>query len=261
MSLFDQLKQHLANRQLCALATVIQSANGAGEKLLILPDGSARGEIQQPLKDDVIAQAQQLMRSESSQTIELGDTKVFVEVFAPPPTLVIFGGVHTAIPLALFAKTLGFYVTVVDGRAKFADSSRFPHADQVIHAWPQEAIPLLRFDSSTYVAVLTHDPKFDVPALKWRVCTDARYVGAMGSKKTREEHFAQLRADGVPEDMLKRVYGPIGLDLGALTPEEMALAIMAEIVAVRYNRDGRSLSEKAGGNRAEGDEGRTTKDE
>ncbi len=250
MTLFDQLKQHIADRQLCALATVIQSKEGIGTKLLVLPNGSARGEINQPLKDDIIAHAQQLMRSESSQTIELGDAKVFIEIFAPPPTLVIFGGVHTAIPLSLFAKTLGFYVTLIDGRAKFADASRFPHADQVIHAWPQEAISLLHFDSSTYVAVLTHDPKFDLPALKLLVGTDARYIGAMGSKKTREEHFAELREDGVPEEMLRRVHGPIGLDLGALTPEEMALAIMAEIVAVRYNRDGRPLSEKEGGNRA-----------
>ncbi len=250
MSLFDLLTQHLADRQLCALATVVQSPNGTGATLLILPDGRAQGDFPQALRGEVIAQAQQLMRSESSQTIALGDSQVFIEVFAPPPTLVIFGAVHTAIPLSQFAKTLGYHVTVVDGRAKFADPARFPHADQVIHAWPQDAIPRLRFDSSTYVAVLTHDPKFDLPALKLLVATGARYVGAMGSKKTREEHFQRLREEGVPEDLLRRVYGPIGLDLGAVTPEEMALAIMAEIVAVRYNRDARSLSEKEGGNRS-----------
>lgn len=250
MSLFDQLKQHISERQLCALATVIQSPNGSGAKLLILPDGSARGEIQQPLRDEVIALAQPLMRSESSQSVAMGETRVFIDVIAPPPTLVIFGGVHTAIPLSEFAKILGFYVTVVDGRAKFADPARFPHADQVLHAWPQDAIPRLTFDSSTYVAVLTHDPKFDLPALKQLVTTGARYIGAMGSKKTREEHFQRLREEGVGEELLRSVYGPIGLDLGAVTPEEMALAIMAEIVAVRYNRDGRSLSEKEGGNRS-----------
>ncbi len=250
MSLFDLLKQHLANDQLCALATVIQSADGAGGKLLVLPDGSAQGDIDDPLKSEIISQATPLMRSEASQVVELGSTKVFIEVFAPPPTLVIFGGVHTAIPLSQFAKALGFHVIVVDGRAKFADPARFPHADQVIHAWPQEAVPRLRFDSSTYVTVLTHDPKFDLPAIKLLVNTDARYIGAMGSKKTRQEHFETLKQEGVPEELLRRVYGPIGLDIGAVTPEEMALAIMAEIVGVRYNRDGMPLSIKEGGNRA-----------
>lgn len=251
MGLFEQLKRYLDQNQLCALATVIQATNGAGSKLLILPDGHAQGEVSEPLRSEIVAQATPLMRTESSQVVEFGHTKVFIEVYAPPPTLVIFGGVHTAIPLSLFAKTLGFRVIVVDGRAKFAVPARFPHADQVIHAWPQQAIPQLRFDSSTYVAVLTHDPKFDLPALKLLVGTDARYIGAMGSKKTRQEHFERLREEGVPEELLKRVYGPIGLDIGAVTPEEMALAIMAEIVAVRYNRDGMPLSLKEGGNRAE----------
>ena len=250
MSLFERLKQQITERQLCALATVVQSSNGTGARLLVLPDGTAEGEIAQPLRNDVVAHARELMRSEASQTLTLGDSQVFIEIFAPPPTLVIFGAVHTAIPLSQFAKTLGFYVTVVDGRAKFADPARFPHADQVVHAWPQDAVPRLRFDSSTYVAVLTHDAKFDLPALKLLVATEARYIGAMGSKKTREEQFQTLRDEGVPEEQLRRVYGPIGLDLGAITPEEMALAIMAEIIAVRYNRDARSLSEKDGGNRS-----------
>ena len=175
---------------------------------------------------------------------------MFVEVNAPPPTLIIFGGVHTAVPLSLFARTLGFRVVIVDGRAKFADPARFPNADEVIHAWPQDAVPKLHFDSSTYVTVLTHDPKFDLPAIKLLVYTEARYIGAMGSKKTRQDHFTQLRAEGVPEELLRRVYGPIGLDLGAVTPEEMALAVMAEIIAVRYNRDGSPLSTREGGSRS-----------
>ena len=252
MSIFELLKTTLADNRLCALATVIQSPEGAGAKLLVLPDGSAQGSIDGPLRGEIILRAQALMRAESSETFDMGAARVFVEVYAPPPTLVIFGGVHTAAPLSLFAKTLGYRVVIVDGRAKFADASRFPSADEVIHAWPQEAVPKLRFDSSTYVTVLTHDPKFDLPAIKLLVYTGARYIGAMGSKKTRQDHFEQLKAEGVPEELLRRVYGPIGLDLGAVTPEEMALAIMAEIVAVRYNRDGSPLSIKEGGSRAEG---------
>ena len=249
MSLFERLKTCLAEGRLCALATVIEAPGGAGAKLLVLPDGSAEGDIGEPLRGEILARAQALMRAEASETFASGSTRVFVEVYAPPPTLIIFGGVHTAVPLSLFARTLGFRVVIVDGRAKFADPARFPNADEVIHAWPQEAVPKLHFDSSTYVTVLTHDPKFDLPAIKLLVYTEARYIGAMGSKKTRQDHFAQLRAEGVPEELLRRVYGPIGLDLGAVTPEEMALAVMAEIIAVRYNRDGSPLSMKDGGNR------------
>jgi xanthine dehydrogenase accessory factor len=247
MSLFTDLTHLLADNQLCAVATVIEARNGVGTKLLVRDDDSAQGDIVEPLRSAVVTQAHELMRLESSQTVELMDAKVFIEVFAPPQRLIIFGGVHTAQPLSLFAKTLGYQVIVVDGRAKFADPARFPHADRVIHAWPQEAVPQLKIDTSTSVAVLTHDPKFDLPALKLLVYTNARYIGAMGSKQTRKDHFAQLSEDGVPADLLRRVYGPIGLDIGAVTPEEMALAIMAEIVAVRYGRGGYSLARQAGG--------------
>jgi xanthine dehydrogenase accessory factor len=247
MSLFTDLTQFLTDHQLCALATVIAASDGAGAKLLVRDDGDTQGNINEPLRAAVTAKAHELMRAESSQTVELMGAKVFIEVFAPPQRLIIFGGVHTAQPLSLFAKTLGYQVIVVDGRAKFADPARFPHADRVIHAWPQEAVPQLKIDTSTSVAVLTHDPKFDLPALKLLVYTNARYIGAMGSKQTRKDHFAQLSEDGVPADLLRRVYGPIGLDIGAVTPEEMALAIMAEIVAVRYGRGGYSLARQAGG--------------
>jgi xanthine dehydrogenase accessory factor len=250
MALFEQLKEHLAQRHLCAQATVIEAPHAIGSKLLVLDDGSAQGDIDDAPRAEIISRAQSLMRSESSETVSIDGARVFIEVFAPPPTLVIFGAVHTAVPLSLYASTLGFRVVIVDGRAKFADPARFPHAAEVLHAWPQEAIPKLHFDSSTYVTVLTHDPKFDLPAIKLLVYTGARYIGAMGSKKTRQDHFEQLRAEGVDADLLRRVHGPIGLDIGAVTPEEMALSIMAEIVAVRYNRDAAPLSAKEGGSRA-----------
>ena len=247
MSLFTELTQCIADNQLCALATVIAARAQVGAKLLVDDAGRARGDIAEPLRALVIARAQASMRAETSETFESSDAKIFIEVFAPPPRLIIFGGVHTAQPLSEFAKTLGYRVVVVDGRAKFADPARFPHADQVIHAWPQEAIPQLRIDTTTSVAVLTHDPKFDLPALKLLVYTSARYIGAIGSKQTRKEHFAQLIEEGVSLELLRRVYGPIGLDIGAVTPAEMALAIMAEIVAVRYGRGGNFLARQAGG--------------
>ncbi|MBI5879310.1 MAG: XdhC family protein [Chloroflexi bacterium] len=248
--LFEQLKQLVADGEPCALATVIAGPGDIGAKLLIRADGSIAGGAPEPLRAAMAAAARRRLERAESGIVRAGEAEVFVDVVMPPPTLVIFGGVHTAIPLSLFAHTLGFRVVVVDGRARFADAARFPHADKVIHAWPEDAIPQLRFDAATYVAVLTHDPKFDLPALKRLVYTNARYIGAIGSKATRLEHFAQLQGEGVPAELLRRVYGPIGLDVGAVTPEEVALAIMAEIVAVRYGRDGAPLSLKEGGSRA-----------
>jgi xanthine/CO dehydrogenase XdhC/CoxF family maturation factor len=144
-----------------------------------------------------------------------GDAEIFIEVFAPKPKLIIIGGVHTAIPLTQFAQALGFRVTIVDGRGRFATRERFPTADEIVVAWPDEAISQMKIGSSTYVAILTHDPKFDIPALKALSTTDPRYIGSMGSRETRKQHFAELRAAGVSEEFLSRVHGPVGVDLGA----------------------------------------------
>lgn len=175
-----------------------------------------------------------------------GDAEIFIEVFSPKPKLIICGGVQTAIPLTEYAQSLGFHVTIIDGRAHFATRERFPTADKIIVEWPKDALAQLKIDSSTYVAVLTHDPKFDIPALAAlsKTALAPRYIGSMGSRETRKQHFAELRAMGVSEEFLSRVHGPIGLDLGGHTPEEMALAIVAEIVAVRYGRRGGFLKEK-----------------
>jgi xanthine dehydrogenase accessory factor len=181
------------------------------------------------------------MRDERSETRAYGKAEVFIETFAPPPRLIIVGGVHTAIPLSQFAKILGFHVTVVDGRGRFATHERFPHVDTLLVEWPDDAIPRLAIDASTYVVILTHDPKFDLPTLTALSTTSPRYIGAMGSRETRRQHMQELREQGIPNEFLKTVYGPVGLDLGARTPEEMALAIMSEIVAVRYHRQGGHL--------------------
>ncbi len=244
---FSELKRNLAEENLCAVATVVSGAN-VGAKLLVYPDGATRGDLgDAALNAHVARGAQELMRAEMSENRAYGDAEIFVEVFAPKPKLIIVGGVHTAIPLTQFAQALGFRVTIVDGRARFANRERFPSADEIIVAWPDEAIAQIKIDSSTYIAILTHDPKFDIPALKALSTTRPRYIGSMGSRETRRQHFAELRAVGVSEEFLLRVHGPIGLDLGASTPEEMALAVLAEIVAVRYGRRGGVLKEKAEG--------------
>ncbi|MBI3742186.1 MAG: XdhC family protein, partial [Chloroflexi bacterium] len=215
-----------------------------GAKILVYADGATRGDLgDAALNARVSRDAQELMRAEMSENRAYDDAEIFIEVFAPKPKLVIIGGVHTAISLTQFAQALGFRVTIVDGRGRFANRERFPTADEIIVAWPDEALAQMKIDSSTYVAILTHDPKFDIPALKTLATMQPRYIGSMGSRETRAQHFAELRAQEVAEEFLARVYGPIGLDLGARSPEEMALAILAEIVAVRYGRSGEFLKE------------------
>jgi xanthine dehydrogenase accessory factor len=244
MQLFDELKQNIANETLCAVATIVRGAN-VGAKMIVYPDARVSGDLgDAQLSDQVARDAQRAMQNEASENRAYGDAEIFIDVFAPKPKLIIFGGVHTAIPLVQFAQSLGFRVTIVDGRGRFATRERFPTADEIIVAWPDEALAQIKIDASTYIAILTHDPKFDIPALKALSTTQPRYIGAMGSRETRAQHFAELRAQGVSEEFLSRVHGPIGLDLGARSPEEMALAILAEMVAVRYGRAGGFLSQR-----------------
>ncbi|HEX3630562.1 MAG TPA: XdhC family protein [Candidatus Dormibacteraeota bacterium] len=163
---------------------------------------------------------------------------VFLEPFARPHELYIFGGTHVAIPLAELASDLGFRVTVVDARSKFAETARFPKARQVIHAWPDEVLSTLPMDSSTYIVILTHDPKFDDPTITAALKGKPRYIGAIGSKKTHRERVARLVAAGLNPVDVERVHAPIGLDLGSQTAEETALAILAQMVAIRHGKQG-----------------------
>ena len=169
------------------------------------------------------------------------DGDVFVEPFRRPANLVIIGAIHIAIPLHRLAKLMGYRVTVVDARAKFATKERFPEADELIVAWPDEAMSKVPIDRSTYVVVLTHDPKFDLPALRSVLKKDAGYIGAIGSRKTNQNRFDALRKEGFTEEQLAKVHGPIGLDLGGRGAEETALGILAEITAVRFGGSGVSM--------------------
>ncbi len=162
----------------------------------------------------------------------------FLEPFPRPHELLIFGGSHVAIPLTRLAKELGFRVTVVDARSKFAGRDRFPEARRVIHAWPDEVLKELPMDGSTYVVILTHDPKFDDPTITAALRGRPRYIGAIGSKKTHRDRVARLTASGVNPVEIQRVHAPIGLDLGAQTAEETALAILSQMVAVRHGKQG-----------------------
>ena len=167
----------------------------------------------------------------------------FVEPHRRAPHMVIVGAIHIAMPLHRLAKLMGYKVTVVDARSKFATRERFPEADELIVAWPDEALAKITLDRSTAVVILTHDPKFDLPALRSVVGKDVRYIGAIGSRKTNQNRFDALRQEGFTDEQLAEVHGPIGLDLGGRGAEETALAIMAEVTAVRYGATGKTLKE------------------
>lgn len=220
--------------------------------MLVFSDGQSTSSLGSSVLDQlVVADALKLMPRRQGRVFayatEHGSAEVFVEVYPPPPHLIIFGGVHVAIPLVSFAKTLGFRVTMVDARAKFANRQRFPRADDIIVAWPDEAVSRLKLDTSTFVAILTHDPKIDEPALKSVLGTPVAYVGAIGSRKTHAERFERMARQGVGAALLRQVYAPIGLDLGAESPEEIALSIMAEIVAVQHGASAGFLRDSSRG--------------
>ena len=158
--------------------------------------------------------------------------------------LLIIGAGHIAIPLTTFAKTLNYHVTVIDARAAFATRERFPNADELIVEWPDDVLQRLDLNPSTSVAVLTHDPKFDEPTLKVVLKRDVGYVGAIGSRKTNEERAERLKQSGLTEEQVRRIHGPIGLNIGGSAPEEIALAIMAEIVATRHGKSVRLTETK-----------------
>jgi xanthine dehydrogenase accessory factor len=182
----------------------------------------------------VAADAAGLLANGRSQTVEYADLgiAVFIECFVPPPTLFMVGGVHIAVALGALAKVLGFHTVVVDARSAFASPERFAHADELVLEWPDEALEG-RLDAGSCVAVLTHDPKLDDPALRVALASPARYIGALGSPSTHAKRLQRLRDEGFSDEQLARIHGPIGLPIGAKTAEEIALSILAEVVRVR----------------------------
>lgn len=191
------------------------------------------------LGDAVRGPALAALRREQSTTVEVpapegGSCAVFLEVFPRRPVLFIIGAVHIAIALVPLARTLGYHTVVADGRAAFLTRERFPDADQLVAAWPEEAFRQVGITPATYVCLLSHDPKFDEPALRIALRSPAPYVGAIGSKKTQAKRRERLAGEGYTAEEMARLHGPIGLDLGGRAPAETALAILAEVTAVRY---------------------------
>ncbi len=189
-----------------------------------------------------VAAAEALLRG-TSRTVAIGDRQVFIEAFPKKPRLVIVGAVEVARSLAVYAKELGYEVVVVDGRASFATSERFPpdRVDRLVVGWPDEVADEIGLGADDAVAVLTHDVKFDEPAIVAALQRGCRYVGAVGSKKTQGDRRERLREAGLTDAELDLLRGPVGLDLGGRNPAETALAIIAEVVAERYGGTGRPL--------------------
>ncbi|HTJ67674.1 MAG TPA: XdhC/CoxI family protein [Actinospica sp.] len=241
-----------------AVATVATQGPALGRRLIVWQDrvsgGLGDASLDAAVVDDAVAMLDQgttMLRHYSSHGRRHGDdVSVFIQTIAAPPRMVVFGAIDFAAAVARVGKFLGYHVTVCDARPVFATRRRFPEADEVVVDWPHRYLAAERdkgrVDRRTVLCVLTHDPKFDVPLLELALRTDCGYVGAMGSRRTHDDRLAQLRARGLSEGELARLSSPIGLDLGARTPEETAVSIAAEIIAARGSGTGRRLSATRG---------------
>lgn len=231
-----ELVRCLKEERTVALATAIAGPR-LGEKLLIWPDGAALGDLGSPEGNRAVQQAAaRLLAEQKSRRLPIpGEegAEVFLEVFPPPPRLILIGAVHVAVFLLKFARILGFHTLLIDPRSAFANRERFAEADELVIAWPQEVLTPAHFNESTFLVVLSHDEKLDNPALRLALESPCCYIGALGSRKTHARRLAALKEAGVLEEQLARIHAPIGLDLGGHRPEEIALSILAEIVAVQ----------------------------
>jgi xanthine dehydrogenase accessory factor len=234
VNLIRRLAELRESEQRGILFTSVEGED-AGTKVLVLESGERIGEG----LDQAVSQFDDLIRRGRNTLLTLDDgSKVFAEWYGPPPRLFVYGAVDTAEALCRAAKLLGWHAIVADARGKFATAERIPSADELIVEWPQEAIAQVQPDHQTAVVVLTHDDKFDEPALIGALETEAFYIGALGSRRNQERRRARLLEAGVEESALERIMGPSGLDIGADTQEETALSILAEILAVRGRREG-----------------------
>jgi len=247
---WDAARRAVERERPVALAIGLAPAALLGRKMAILEDGSEGGSIvgsiDPGLDAQVGAEARGLLGAGGTRVVTLpwagGEASVFVEGFTPPPRLFIVGATHVAVSLCRMAKDLGFRVSVIDARGPFATAERFPDADELCAEWPDRVLAERPLDAYSSVVILTHDPKFDLPALAIALRSAAGYVGIIGSRKTHEHRRARLRTEyGVTDAELDRIHAPIGLDIGAATPQEIALAIAAELIAVRRGRGGQAV--------------------
>ncbi len=220
-----------------ATATItILDGPAAGQKMLVDAEtgiGYTSESLEPDLYSAFLHTAQDGMSSAKTTRARIADLEVFIDTFNPRPQLIIIGGAHVAMALNIFARQLGFRVVLIDPRKAFATPERFPEVELISHRYPDKILPELGLNPETYIAILTHDPKIDDPALRVALSSPVPYIGILSSKRTHEKRIKRLIAAGLDQQLLMRIRTPIGLDIGAKTPEEVALCIMAEMIAVR----------------------------
>ena len=237
--LTDTLLSLAHGEERAVLFTVVDGDREVGRKLLVLI------ERDEAIGDDPLGLAPLAAEIRRNALLDHQGLKVFAEVFGPPPRLVVVGAVDTAEALSAAAKALGWHTVCVDARALYATPKRMPSADEIVVEWPEQAFEQIALDRDTAVVVLTHDDKFDIPALAAALRSDAFYVGALGSRRAQAMRRERLLESGVTEEQLARLRGPAGLDIGAESPAETAVSILAEVLALRAGRLGGPLRESA----------------
>lgn len=250
----EGVERSIAREEPVAVATIVRGPHFVGRHLVVRPDHTEGSLGTDRLDDTVREDAIGMLAAGRTGFLHYGPEgerlgeglDVFVASHAPPAQMFVFGAIDFSAALVRVGKLLGYRVTVCDARPVFATRKRFPDADEVVVDWPHRWLEQQHVDSRTVIAVLTHDPKFDVPALTLALRTDAGYVGAMGSRRTHEDRLMRLREAGLTEAELARLHSPIGLDLGARTPEETAISIAAEIVQARWGGTGQHLATTEG---------------
>ncbi|MEV0968655.1 XdhC family protein [Microtetraspora glauca] len=249
-----EIAASIERREPVAVATIVSGPGRIGARRVVRADG-ASGTLGSSRLDDAVDDDARGMLAQGLTGVRrygpegerrLDDLQVFVQSFAPSPRMLVFGAIDFAAAVARIGKFLGYHVVVCDARPVFATARRFPDADEVVVKWPHDYLSTAVVDERTVICVLTHDPKFDVPLLEVALRTPAAYVGAMGSRRTHEDRLRRLREAGIAEAELARLRSPIGLDLGARTPEETAVSIAAELIQLRWGGSGRALTETTG---------------
>ncbi|MFN8521887.1 MAG: XdhC/CoxI family protein [Chloroflexota bacterium] len=241
---FSQIRNRIESESALVVATVVDGPAGVGNRMLVYPGGRSEGSLGSSELDRVVVTdaLEQLARGFSKSReydVAGGKALVFMDAYPSPHHLMVFGGVHIAVPLVKIASVLGFRTSVIDARGRFASTERFPEADEIALEYADEYLDHTPLNPSSYVVVLSHDPKLDDPALLKALRSDARYVGAIGSRKTHAGRVERLLEAGLSAEQVARIHAPVGLDIDAQNPEEIALAIVAEVVAAKNGKQTR----------------------
>lgn len=249
---FDKILGAISDSRPIVLATVT-TGSATGQHLTLDEAELMASMAGLEAGDNLLSRMASMLNQSASEMLHVGQVagpltsaSVFLQSFAPPPRMMVFGAIDFAAAVADIGKFLGYHVTVCDARSTFTTPARFPSVDRLVVDWPHRFLSSESVDENTVMCVLTHDPKFDIPLLKAALETPARYIGVMGSRRTHENRLEALRGEGVPDWQLDRLSSPIGLDLGARTPEETAVSIAAEIIATTRGATGVPLRECVG---------------